>query len=78
MKTIVISPENVSLFLLEDSVQLDVQPDHIYSANHNATITFLNASNCAIHEDVNAPVDWAPEKYLFDGVTWSANPDYVG
>ena len=40
-------------------------------------ITDMNTSNSTIHTGVTPPEDWAGGKYLFDGTTWSANPDWV-
>jgi hypothetical protein len=36
-----------------------------------------NSKNSIVYENVTLPNDWKPSKYLFDGSTWSKNPDYI-
>lgn len=78
MKTITRKDNNVSKFLLEDNVQVDITTESITIADPEDTIIIdLNSSNTTLHTNVtNAPDDYVGEKYRFDGTTWSLNPDY--
>lgn len=78
MKTITRKDNNVSKFLLEDNVQVDITTESITIAEPEDTIIIdLNSSNTTLHTNVtNAPDDYVGEKYRFDGTTWSLNPDY--
>lgn len=79
MKTIVRKNTTVSLYLLPDSTtvivgndqtQVGVDPVEFFIAD-------CNTSEAVLYENVAAPEDWQNHKYLFDGVEWTLNPDWV-
>jgi hypothetical protein len=37
----------------------------------------MNSSNSTVHTGVTQPADWRGGKYLFDGTTWTSNPNYT-
>lgn len=79
MKTIVETATGLSKYLLDDSVTITANSDHIVVGDPTKFIVAdLNSSNATITENVtNAPGDWAGNKYTFDGTTWTQNPDWV-
>ena len=79
MKTIVETATGLSKYLLDDSMTITVNSDHIVVGNPSQFIIGdLNSSNATITENVtNAPSDWTGNKYTFDGTTWTLNPDWV-
>lgn len=79
MKTIVETATGLSKYLLDDSVTITVNSDHIVVGDPaQFVIGDLNSSNATITENVtNAPSDWTGNKYTFDGTTWTLNLDWV-
>ena len=79
MKTIVETATGLSKYLLDDSVTITDNSDHIVVGDPPKFIVAdLNSSNATITENVtNAPSDWTGNKYTFDGTTWTQNPDWV-
>lgn len=79
MKTIVETATGLSKYLLDDSVAITTNSDHIVVGDPaQFIIGDLNSSNATITENVtNAPSDWTGNKYTFDGTTWTQNPDWV-
>lgn len=81
MKTIIENSTNISKYLFEDDKAIDIQADKINvgdPANLDFIIGDLNSNNATLHENVtNSPADWAGCKYMFDGTTWTQNPDWV-
>ena len=79
MKTIVETATGLSKYLLDDSVAITTNSDHIVVGDPaQFIINDLNSSNATITENVtNAPSDWIGNKYTFDGTTWTQNPDWV-
>jgi len=65
---------NVSVFIFEDDVVLDIQHDRIICPGF--VIGDLNSSNSTHHTGVTPPGDWDNCKYLFDGTTWTSNPKF--
>lgn len=78
MQTITLNANNASVLNLEDSVVVDVQADRIVFPELNTTILFDSFGDSTLHTGVTLPGDWEPHKYLYDGVSWSANPDFSG
>ena len=76
MKTI--TKENVSLYVFEDSKAIDLTSNSTTIGNpEELIIADCNSSNAVVHTGVTSPDDWAGGKYMFDGSTWSLNPDYI-
>jgi len=65
---------NVSVSIFEDDVVLDIQHDRIICPNF--VIGDLNSSNSTHHTGITPPEDWDGNKYLFDGTTWTENPNW--
>ena len=65
---------NVSVFIFSDDVVLDIQHDRIICPNF--VLGDLNSSNSTHHTGITPPEDWDGNKYLFDGTTWTANPNW--
>ena len=74
MKTITLNNSNRSCYAFEDSDTLTMTAESITCPN--LIIADMNSSNATIHTDVILPEDWDRSKYLFDGSTWSLNPDW--
>jgi hypothetical protein len=78
MKTIVRKGTNMSLYLVPDDMKVFVntlitqfgEPAEFFAAD-------CTADNTTLYENIAAPDDWKPCKYLFDGTAWTLNPDWV-
>lgn len=81
MKTIVQNSTNLSKYLFEDDMPLNIGSEEIAvgdPANLKFYIGDLNSSNCTLHENItNAPADWIGNKYTFDGTTWTQDSNWV-
>jgi hypothetical protein len=81
MKTIIENSTNISKYLFEDDKAIDIQADKINvgdPANLDFIIGDLNSNNATLHENVtNSPADWKGCKYMFDGTTWTQDPNWV-
>jgi len=79
MKTIVETETGLSKYLLDDSVTITVNSEHIVVGNPaEFIIADLNSSNTTVYENLaNTRADWTGNKYMFDGTTWTQNPDWV-
>jgi hypothetical protein len=76
MKTITLNTDNRSIRLVEDSVGVTVNSDHVRIGE--TRVYGISESNVTLHEGVtNAPEDWSSSKYFFDGSDWTENPDWV-
>lgn len=78
MKTIVSQPNFISCYLIKDGVAIIPKADSIVIGEPlEIIIGELNINNTVIFENVTPPDDWARNKYIFDGLTWSTNPSWV-
>lgn len=79
MKTIVETSTGLSKYLLADDVTIVSNADHIVVGDPaQFIIGDLNAGTVTITDNVtNAPEDWSGNKYMFDGTTWTLNPDWI-
>lgn len=75
MKTIVETATGLSKYVFEDDASVIMNADNIVTPNF--IIGDLNTGNATMHEGVTPPADWSGNKYIFDGTTWTANPDWV-
>lgn len=78
MKTLTLNYNNASIYMFDDDETLDIGASTItVGSPAKFIIGDCNSSNTTLHEDVTAPADWSGHKYLFDGTTWTLNPDWV-
>jgi hypothetical protein len=79
MKTIVRKGSNISLCLYKDEVIVEISNTNIKVTDHLKILTILDCdeSNAIVYENVIDPGDWKEWKYLYDGISWSLNADYV-
>ena len=78
MKTLVRSPLGVSTFIFDDSEVVSILGTHtVIGEPANLIVCDLNNLNARVFENVTPPEDWFACKYLFDGTTWTLNPDWV-
>lgn len=79
MKVITEKATGLANFIYADDVTLMVNADMIIAGDPaELYISDFNETNAAITENVtNVPSDWAPDKYTFDGTTWTLNADYA-
>ena len=75
MQTITHNGSNKSAYIFADDVTITATS--VNTTCPDLIICDMNTSNSTIHTGVTPPGDWKGCKYLFDGTTWSANPDYV-
>lgn len=78
MKTIVENATSLSKYLLDDAEVVVLNEDNIVVGDPaKFIISDLNASTATVYEDVTAPTDWTGNKYTFDDVDWTLNPDWI-
>jgi len=76
MKTL--TKDNLSLYIFEDSKSVVLGSDvTVVGEPAEFIIADCNSSNAVMNTSVTAPDDWFGGKYMFDGATWSLNPEYV-
>ena len=76
MKTLV--KGGVSIYIFEDAEVVNIGSDSITVGDPlTLTIADCSSSDTVMHTGVTPPDNWDGCKYLFDGTTWSANPNYV-
>tara|TARA_Y100000817_G_C16838662_1_gene536969 strand:+ start:891 stop:1346 length:456 start_codon:yes stop_codon:yes gene_type:complete len=81
MKTIVRKGTNVSLYYLEDNVDVDITAtETIFSENGTPTLIIAdcNSENATLHTDVDAIANYWGWKYKYDGSSWSVNDSFKG
>tara|TARA_Y100001951_G_C11045059_1_gene132465 strand:+ start:134 stop:391 length:258 start_codon:yes stop_codon:yes gene_type:complete len=74
-QTITFNDTNKSAYIFEDGDTLTSHADRIVCPA--LIIGDMNSSNATIHTGVTPPEDWNWGNYLFDGTTWTVNPDWV-
>lgn len=74
MQTIVTTEDNVSKYVFEDGVNINITEDCIETPVFK--ILDLNSSNAAVVDCVTVPADWYGCKYIYDGSSWSLNADF--
>ena len=78
MKTIVEKSTSISKYLIDDTEVVMLNDDNIFVGDPlRFIIGDLNGSTVTVYENLTAPVDWAGNKYTFDGTDWTLNPDWV-
>ena len=72
MKTIIETSTNISKYLFEDDVSVDMTSEQIIVGDPpRFIIADMNSDNSTLYTDItNAPDDWTGCKYTFDGTTW--------
>lgn len=79
MKTITRKSTNVSLYLFNDDVVVDVKSNEIVIGNPpEFIIGDCDSSNAVLFENVSNPEDWQGWKYLYtESGGWVLNPDWI-
>lgn len=79
MKTIVRKDNNVSLYLYDDEIVVDIQSDKtIVGDPPMLIIGDCNSSNATLFENVSNPEAWQGWKYLYtDADGWVVNPEWI-
>ncbi len=78
MKTIIENATSLSKYLFDDTEVIRVSEVNIAVGEPvEFSIADLNANTTTVYENLTAPVDWAANKYTFDGIDWTLNPDWV-
>jgi len=81
MKTITHNGSNISAYRFADDDEITATEKNIVLADTTEfddpfIIGDMNTSNSTIHTGVTLPEDWVGGKYIFDGTSWSLNPDW--
>ena len=72
----IITRNGVVKYVFDDTDSIDVQIGRIITPDF--IIGDLNSTNCTFIENItDAPEDFSGDKYLYDGVNWTLNPDYM-
>lgn len=78
MKTIVETTTNLSKYLLNDDITIVLNTDRIIVGEPPLFIVAdLNNINAVIYENIIAPADWSGNKYMFDGINWVLNSNWI-
>jgi len=78
MKTLCLIESNKSVFIFNDNEVIEINDVNIIvGIPIKFIINELNSNNSKLWEKIQAPDDWIGVKYLFDGTTWTKNPDYI-
>ena len=78
MKTLCKNLSNISLYSFDDSTIINQTIENTFIGEPiEWIIADCNSDNSVVYNDATLPTDWKPQKYIFDGATWSLNPDYV-
>lgn len=75
MKTL--TKEGSSAWLFEDQIGVEIAGDRTTITNGEEVINRIfdcTASNAVLYENISPPQDWANNKYMFDGSSWTPNP----
>lgn len=79
MRVIVETATGLSKYVFADNEVIVSLPDHIKIGDPlRFIIGDLGSGDVTITDNVtNVPQDWIGNKYLFDGTTWTLNPNWV-
>lgn len=76
MKTIV--QKFVSEMLIDENDPVYFYDNRVeIGAPVKTTIWCWNINNSSIYANATPPVDWEPKKYLYNGLAWTLNPNYI-
>ncbi len=75
MKTLVSNDTGHSKYVFEDSDVVTLTATYVDCPA--CRILDLNSGNATMHEGVTPPGDWFGDKYFFDGVDWTLDPDFA-
>jgi hypothetical protein len=69
---------NVAIYKFADDKHIGLEADKIVVGNpEELIIADCNISNTTVYTGVtDTPDDWAGNKYLYDGTTWTNNPNW--
>ncbi len=79
MKTLVRVDTDASIVAVSDATPILLLTDRVVvgSGKNIFTLGDHSVETLTLFENVTIPDDWATYKYLFDGITWTPNPDWV-
>jgi hypothetical protein len=75
MQTITFNETNISAYIFDDEHNLVATPENITCPHF--IIGDMNSTNATIHRGVTSPEDWQGGNYLFDGTSWTLNPNWT-
>ena len=81
-QTITRNDGNVSVYVFDDSVNVDLSATPNATVRNNGGNDFdigdLNASNATLHTGVTAPDGWVGGKHTYDGSDWGDVSGWLG
>jgi len=81
MQTIVRNGTNVSLYYIEDDIDVSItSTETTFSESGTPTLIIAdcNSGNATLYKDVDAVANYWGWKYLYDGSSWSLNDTHKG
>jgi hypothetical protein len=75
MQTITFNDTTISAYLFSDEDDLTATTTNTISPHF--AIGDMNSTNSTIHKNVTSPNLWQGGNYLFDGATWTLNPNWT-
>lgn len=77
MKILVVNDTKCCVYAYEDNQFLDIGTENtVVGSPPKHILTGVNTFNVTLYENVNLPEGWKSYKYLYDGTTWTQNPDW--
>jgi hypothetical protein len=78
MKTVIRNSDSASIYLFDNDEVLGLNSENmIVGYPEKFIVSDCNQATVAVYSNVDAPLDWRGEKYLFQGGEWTPNPAYT-
>lgn len=81
MKTLVLTNEdNRSVYSFADDDVFTIEADRAFLGSEETPTRIypdINTSNAVLYSDVTLPEDWEPNRYNFDGTTWTESDGWA-
>jgi len=81
MKTLINTSDNVSLYYVDDDVDIDITAEGATASKDGTPILIMpmyTSNNSTVRDDVSEVSNYWARKYKHDGSSWSSNTDYKG
>lgn len=78
MKTVIRNSDSASIYLFDNNEVLGLNSENmIVGYPEKFIVSDCNQATVTVYSNIDAPLDWKGEKYLFQGGEWTLNPAYT-